>query len=540
MHFSFEEAPPTAIPEPFGGGLIDDFVQSLTPWRTGDLGCIQVRHARENPQGGRHEEHEETGATDGEPAVLAAKAVSSEYTIASRQSLVLIQLIQAAIEKRESLLRKLGEQAGLPAGVGLDTPKGELAQRGVAVGRLAFEKFTDQALAREELEPVDLLAARIDMSELLPRVAGDPDYADVEAAAASRDAADVKESLACRDLLDPIGMDGGDSYYSSASDSRSGQHSYGASSHALSGVAGEPAAQVPVPSPLAPPPRLQETADDEYYSDSTHSPVRAIEDAPFKVTSLGNDHLGDQVHGKDDDGDYYSSESYEEEGIGHRVSAVARMRTEELASQRVEYIHKANARQTPLPEPEESLEGFLNSCIKQMREGTQAVLFHPPQSGGMVDQVQLALSPPPEAGLKLEWRSKDGLTGCIHTLDVKEVLYAPAPATAPEYPRHTRFAAVTSDARHEFAIADDVKLQAYVCGLRHLANKPVARDRFLWQRASLLDEDQMRSNPFTSRLMGSKTSEGSEDSLSAGLRKQSGLDGSHRARDSARRGPTLG
>jgi hypothetical protein len=119
------------------------------------------------------------------------------------------------------LLRELGESTGTPADH-LGTLGAAKAQKvaalsaplGTPIGRLALEEYPDQALAREELAAVDLAAARVDMSELLPRNAFDPSYATATAAHAQRSAASMGSFLSVR----PTGQDaGGDysySYYS--------------------------------------------------------------------------------------------------------------------------------------------------------------------------------------------------------------------------------------------------------------------------------------------------------------------------------------
>ena len=94
--------------------------------------------------------------------IRAEEEAANEAKLAkSRASLALIQLIQSAIERREALLRQMGEEPGLPA-----SQAGGNSAR-TPVSRLALERHVDQALAREDLESVDLAAARLDMSELL-------------------------------------------------------------------------------------------------------------------------------------------------------------------------------------------------------------------------------------------------------------------------------------------------------------------------------------------------------------------------------------
>ena len=97
-------------------GIFDDLADSLAPWRTADLGCIAVRKvATEQPL--TADEFESTGPTSLAEREEAAKKAREEAARQERgrSSLALIQLIQAAIERRETLLRDLGEGAGTPA-----------------------------------------------------------------------------------------------------------------------------------------------------------------------------------------------------------------------------------------------------------------------------------------------------------------------------------------------------------------------------------------------------------------------------------------
>ena len=207
------------------GGIpvIDDLMESLTPWRTGDLGCLSIRRAGEfsSSEG-------ETGKTT-DPHILAEaerqraadERAAEEKAHRSRASLVLIQLIQSAIERREALLREMGEEPGLPAGRNVQAVQHR--GNGAAVGRLALEPYTDQALAREDLDSVDLNAARVDMSELLPRPAAEhrgPATATARAASAAQGAGLGTGHL----LLD--GTDGDASVYSYYDDADGDNHSH--------------------------------------------------------------------------------------------------------------------------------------------------------------------------------------------------------------------------------------------------------------------------------------------------------------------------
>ena len=178
-------------------------------------------------------------------------------------------------------------------------------------------------------------------------------------------------------------------------------------------------------------------------------------------------------------------------------------------------------------------------CVMGMREGTAACLLNKPR--GKPQTVHLHLS---DSGLKVVWAFADGKSdGHLSTLDVSDVTYSAsttaaatasaATATAAfsiasaaaerQYPAHTRFTIVTNADRLEFSIFDANKLLYFVCGLRHLANRPIGRDRLLWQRTAALHLDGLRDNSFDQRLTGSDK-EG--ESLSAFLRKQrSALEG---------------
>ena len=69
-------------------------------------------------------------------------------------------------------------------------------------------------------------------------------------------------------------------------------------------------------------------------------------------------------------------------------------------------------------------------------------------------------------------------------------------------PSHTRFSLVTPTGTVNFAIADAQKLQHVVCGLRHLARRPVERRAFLWQRAAAINRDKIAAASFEKRLDG--------------------------------------
>ena len=154
---------------------------------TGDLGCIAVKRE------GNYSANETDLTTRQKPRITKREAtklannlfLSEEMKVKNASSLVLVELIQAAIHRREALLRTMGEEPGLPAG-SLVSVATAAAQRCTPLRRLALEEFTDQALAREDLESADLASARLDMAELLPFRAADPEYAATARAAARR------------------------------------------------------------------------------------------------------------------------------------------------------------------------------------------------------------------------------------------------------------------------------------------------------------------------------------------------------------------
>ena len=203
-------------------------------------------------------------------------------------------------------------------------------------------------------------------------------------------------------------------------------------------------------------------------------------------------------------------------------------RTQHVAVQRAQYLsqHERSFGAVVLPSAA-SVEAFLNIAVLGMREGGPAVLLNDPRGGGPAE-VHLALSPPPEAGLRLVWAPADGAPdGHVRTLDIRQVIYcADLPgqgigaAYPKQFPAHSRFTVVTSEVRLEFSMADPHCLQYFVCGLRHLANQPVARERFLWQRAAALHEEGLRAASFDERLLGGTSGGDGADSLSGFLSKQ--------------------
>ena len=203
-------------------------------------------------------------------------------------------------------------------------------------------------------------------------------------------------------------------------------------------------------------------------------------------------------------------------------------RTQHVAVQRAQYLsqHERSFGAVVMPSAA-SVEAFLNIAVLGMREGGAAVLLNDPRGGGPAE-VHLALSPPPEAGLRLVWAPADGAPdGHVRTLDIRQVIYcADVPglgigaAYPKQFPAHSRFTVVTSEVRLEFSMADPHCLQYFVCGLRHLANQPVARERFLWQRAAALHEEGLRAASFDERLLGGTSGGDGADSLSGFLSKQ--------------------
>ena len=671
--------------------IIGDLLESLTPWRTGDLGCVSIRR-----EGDFSVNEEETGMTEDPQVIAEAERIRAEEEAAneaklakSRASLALIQLIQSAIERREALLRQMGEEPGLPA-----SQAGGNSAR-TPVSRLALERHVDQALAREDLESVDLAAARLDMSELLPRAAADPRYSaaagKAAGAAALADASTGKgtyidepesvysyyddydgashytcarnerKAISCSPCFDlslvqlsglhhstrnlPMGTrflrryesyDAGrdrdkyDEYadyyddddappriaplplrapsaiapcaYASATAANRPSCAPGLAcdstrassteekrpncvsssacdssrrSSTVSLLADQPRASLRAEPPAseprpATPPVVATAADslmpmrmstgaapavsanpnddyyyseDEYYSEEVSAGAGALP-RPAAEQAQARKHLSlqesqqatqqatqtaQQMAGQ---ADHTAARllSVSTQGDGPLPLAAPSMwdvwaqeRAQHMATQRAQYLTKAAGLRGSIRLPSvASTEDFLNQCVLGMREGAGAVLLNDP-SGREPIAVHLELSPPPEAGLKLVWSPIDGKPdGYIRTLDIQQVLYCPEAPTQHQlqYPLHTRFVVMTSDARLEFSMPEALELQFFVCGLRHLANQPVARERFLWQRAAALHEDGLRAASFDERLLGGAGGEVGGDSLSSFLSKQ--------------------
>ena len=131
-------------------GFFKDLADTFDPIRMGDMGCVAVRKVPPNgSQAGR-----------ASPARRPGPEPHPEVREAERQSRALITLIQTAIERRERALRDLGEETSVQSST---AAIGDCN----LIGRLAIQPFTDQVLAREDIEPADLVDARVDVTELL-------------------------------------------------------------------------------------------------------------------------------------------------------------------------------------------------------------------------------------------------------------------------------------------------------------------------------------------------------------------------------------
>ena len=65
---------------------------------------------------------------------------------------------------------------------------------------------------------------------------------------------------------------------------------------------------------------------------------------------------------------------------------------------------------------------------------------------------------------------------------------------------YTRFAITTPFETINFAIEDLSKLQHFVCGLRHLARRPIERREFLWQRTLAVNKEAVEAQSFDNKL----------------------------------------
>ena len=593
-------------------GILDDLADSLAPWRTADLGCIAVRKvATEQPL--TADEFESTGPTSLAEREEAAKKAREEAARQERgrSSLALIQLIQAAIERRETLLRDLGEGAGTPAEQAGAAPAGAAAGT-TPVGRLALEEFPDQALAREELAAIDLAAARVDMAELLPRNAFDPGYADTAAAHAQRSAASMGSFLS----MGPgaggdYSYDEAAAYYTDKRQEDEYSYSYYTDDEekkaAAAEVRFEKAAAANAAANAAAIAK-QPSGEDayEYYSDEPDKRVGAGvggvgaagvgaaggggvagggavavgETAAASVASGGAAAIGGTsasalvsggsaactsvaaggggtssavpvggaagaVVGGDDEYEYYDDAAapaallpsqeaakpkspdgeydyYEDDdekdayygayegaaagGSASRWGVWAEERAKKVAMQRSKYLgeHTAALSEPKSGEAEVSDEEFQRLCIRSLQEGMAATLTlvdNPPKAVN----VTLSLS---ADGLRVLWTPPSDTPGFVRTTEIRSVVYAGADLAAPPFPdeaarpSHTRFSLVTPTGTVNFAIADAQKLQHVVCGLRHLARRPVERRAFLWQRAAAINRDKIAAASFEKRLDG--------------------------------------
>lgn len=190
---------------------------------------------------------------------------------------------------------------------------------------------------------------------------------------------------------------------------------------------------------------------------------------------------------------------------------------------------------------------FARQCVLSLQEGARATLTLQPESGKAPSakkaiDVQLVLS---TDGLRLLWTPEPGSanaatpsSGFVRTTDIRSVAYDGASAVArPDEDSRaaaTRFSIVTpfdtlsfASAFHlartcarasqfaliitvGLAVSDPLKLEHFVCGLRHLARRPLERRSFLWQRTAAINKELVDANSFDKRL----------GSLAAFLQKQ--------------------
>jgi len=101
------------------------------------------------------------------------------------------------------------------------------------------------------------------------------------------------------------------------------------------------------------------------------------------------------------------------------------------------------------------------------------------------------------SGLKLTWKPMGGgAEGSVKTTEIRAVAYGAAASDAP-----TRFVVETkSGPSFSFTIADARKLHHFVCGLRHLAQQPLERRQFLWQRTAAMNREVVAAGSFDSKL----------------------------------------
>jgi len=176
-------------------------------------------------------------------------------------------------------------------------------------------------------------------------------------------------------------------------------------------------------------------------------------------------------------------------------SSWAEQRAQRVAAQRSTYLqrHTEALKSASAPQEEMSDESFARQCVRALQDGTRATLL----KGSEATSVQLVLS---TDGLRLTWTPG----GEVRTTDLRSVVYDGAelaPPTAGEtHPAHMRFAIVTPYETIRFAITDSQTLQHFVCGLRHIADRPLDRRAFLWQRAAALNRDKVSAASFDTRL----------------------------------------
>jgi len=207
-------------------------------------------------------------------------------------------------------------------------------------------------------------------------------------------------------------------------------------------------------------------------------------------------------------GDYKFADVYKGGTARTPWSTWAEERETRAASQRSAYLQRhtqavASGKMAASQE-EMSDEAFARQCVRSLQDGTRATLLQQAGATG----VQLVLS---TDGLRLMWTpggsgqsDSTPASGFVRTTDLRSVVYdgadLAAPSSGESFPAHTRFAIVTPYETIRFAITDAPTLQHFVCGLRHIADRPLDRRAFLWQRTAALNREKVAAASFDTRL----------------------------------------
>jgi len=183
------------------------------------------------------------------------------------------------------------------------------------------------------------------------------------------------------------------------------------------------------------------------------------------------------------------------------------------------HILQMSQEKAPLPValPDDA---FAQQCVAALKEGVNAVRLL-----GVATPLAMRLSLSTDCSA-LSLVAADGAGTVtsrvqIRLMDLTDVHFGGALTETeknahPGVPMQSRFRLVTANSTEmQFAIADTQQLQHAICGLRHLAHRPMQRGQVLWQRfLHTVPPSKLKAATFEERLDGGAHTESLRSHLS--------------------------